>query len=128
MNNCKFAPICKFFEFELGEDERLEKANLLEKVRLLEKAPKKVLPKKRGGDKKGKIGKAGKKITNLSTSKEDIRRIRMMLTQEKKRGRLDENQVAALDSIGRTNYENLTDGQKEQLLNIYNGPRRTKNG
>ena len=119
MNNCKFAVICKFFEpGKEGQPPLVLKS--IPKIEIH-------LPKKRGGYKKGKIGKAGKKITNLSTSKEDIRRIRMMLTQEKKRGRLDENQVAALDSIGRTNYENLTDGQKEQLLNIYNGPRRTKN-
>ena len=118
MNNCKFAVICKFYE-PVRVDVENDDSHKIEII----------LPKKRGGYKKGgKLGKAGKKITNLSTSKEDIRRIRMMLTQEKKRGRLDENQAAALDSIGKTNYENLTDGQKEQLLDIYYGPRRTKNG
>ena len=114
MCKCKFVAICKFFEpISVKEQKQLVKIEI-------------PAPKKRGGYKKRKLGKAGKKITNLSTSKEDIKHVRGLLKQERKRGRLDENQVAALDFIGKTNYENLTEGQKEQLLDIYNGSRRAE--
>ena len=113
MINCRFIGICKFFELVVDEPTKLREEIF---------GPKK---KKAGRPKKNK---PGVRIKGLTTSEEDIKHIRGLLKSERRRGRLNEEQVAALDEIGKTRYNALTDGQKEQLVNIYYGPRRKKNG
>ena len=73
------------------------------------------IPKKRGPYKK-----KAEKGRKLSVDKiEDVRLARKFLRRKSDEDKLNENQQAAFDSTDGIQTQDLTDGQKEQLIRMY---------
>lgn len=81
------------------------------------------LPKKKRGKKRR--GKYGPRLASKYTDAE-IKVMRVKLSTLKYADKLTDMQVAALDEIGQTRTPNLSDGQREQIVNIYNEISTTK--
>lgn len=121
--NCIHEEVCRFRE-KLVFDESLDEiCTLREMCKFYEVPPTKFSParvkeepaKPRRKKKRKYRKKARKKVT---TSKEDIARVRNRLRMRRKDGLLTADQIRALDVHAGKRYKELSETEKQQILDI----------